>query len=246
MWLDYPRSFLKLNPKKNIPQISSKLDGYDLILVQEDFAYHKALTKKLHDYPFRTKKSSKGLFKLGDGLNRFANHEVEHFKRISWKKCSGYFKRSSDCMTPKGFSYAIHKTSNKLSFDMYNLHLDAGRSPKDFKAKEVQIVQLINFIKNHSSDRPIILAGDWNLRRKTPKGAEILKRLERELNVQSVCLYFNCNDETVDKFYFRSSSKISIEPLLRQFESHIFQDESGHSLSDHEPLRVDFKISTKQ
>lgn len=240
-----PQEISRVFPERNIPKISPLLNGYDLVLVQEDFAYHSQLTRDLEDYLFRSRKINTGWFGLGDGLSMFSNRAFFDFERTPWEVCSGLFNRSSDCLTPKGFSFARLKISEHERIDVYNLHLDAGRSDEDSAAREQQLEQLMTFFELHSNANPVIIAGDWNLRRENPRDSRILEAIEERLKVRSACQYFNCNDERVDKVYYKSGLHLAIHPLLRQLESERFQDENSRPLSDHDPVYVNFKISPR-
>lgn len=237
-----PQEISRVFPERNIPKISPLLNGYDLVLVQEDFAYHSQLTRDLEDYLFRSRKINTGWFGLGDGLSMFSNRAFFDFERTPWEVCSGLFNRSSDCLTPKGFSFARLKISEHERIDVYNLHLDAGRSDEDSAAREQQLEQLMTFFEFHSNANPVIIAGDWNLRRENPRDQRLLERIEQRLKLTSACHHFNCNNESVDKVHFRNGLAFRLTPILRQFEDQRFQDSNGNSLSDHEPLNVVFLI----
>jgi len=45
---------------------------------------------------------------------------------------------------------------------------------------------------------------------------------------------------SIDKFLFRSTTGLTIQPLSWQFETNVFVDGSGAPLSDHEALAVRF------
>ena len=238
-----PQEISRVFPQRNIPKISPRLNGYDLVFIQEDFAYHAQLTRDINDYIFRSRKINTGLFGLGDGLSTFSNRAFFDFKRTPWEVCSGVFNRSSDCLTPKGFSFGRLKISANERVDIYNLHLDAGRSDEDSVTREKQLQQFMQFFELHSNSNPVIIAGDWNLRRENPRDRLILENIERRLKITSACQFFNCQDEQVDKIYFKNGIHLTILPLSRQLESERFLDEYSRSLSDHEPVHVIFAIN---
>jgi len=237
-----PQEISRVFPERNIPQISPLLNGYDLVFVQEDFAYHSQLTRDIEDYLFRSRKINTGWFGLGDGLSTFSNRAFFDFKRTPWEVCSGVLNRSSDCLTPKGFSFGRLKINEHDRIDIYNLHLDAGRGDEDSAAREQQLEQFMTFFELHTNSNPVIIAGDWNLRRENPRDQKVLDRIENRLKITSACQYFDCEQETVDRIHFRNGLAYKLTPKLRQYETYRFQDANGRSLSDHEPLNVVFLI----
>lgn len=93
--------------------------GYDVVHMQEDFAYH-AYIYETDTHPYRTPTS--GTVPFGDGLNTVANYDWTGFKREKWDEC---YINEADCLTPKGFSY-MRMTIGDIEVDLYNLHADAG------------------------------------------------------------------------------------------------------------------------
>jgi hypothetical protein len=45
----------------------------------------------------------------------------------------------------------------------------------------------------------------------------------------------------IDKFAYRSSDAVELEPLVWRFEAEKFRDAAGAGLSDHEPLLVEWR-----
>lgn len=82
-------------PLKHTHLISPLLNNYDVVNVQEDFAYHDSLYKYI-TLPYKSDFVANQVF--GDGLNTVSKIPILDFTRTKWNKCNG-----TDCLTPKGF-----------------------------------------------------------------------------------------------------------------------------------------------
>lgn len=134
--------------------------GYDIICVQEDFQYHDKLAATMTDYPYHT--YSSGGVPIGDGLNIFSKYPIYNVERVAWKKFHGVFSDGLDALTPKGFIKCTVDVDGVL-IDLYNVHCDAYRTEGDQLAKKAQLVQLTEYIEEHSAGRPTVITGDTNL-----------------------------------------------------------------------------------
>jgi len=150
------------NPIVNIPKISPLLGGYELVLVQEDFAHHDALAADA-EHPHQSESNSQGPINYGDGLNRFSDTPFVDFDRFAWEACNGWIDQSNDCLTDKGFSVGRHELAPGLVIDVYNLHMDAGGSDGDHDAREAQTQQLLAEIAARSTGVAVLVAGDTNM-----------------------------------------------------------------------------------
>ena len=52
--------------------------------------------------------------------------------------------------------------THDVEVDFYNLHSDAGDDQGDKDARRGDDSQLLAYIKSHSVDRAVVIAGDWN------------------------------------------------------------------------------------
>ena len=134
--------------------------GHDIVCVQEDFQYHDTLDAQMTEYPYKTYTS--GGVPIGDGVNIFSKYPIYNVERVTWKKYNGVFADGLDALTPKGFIKCTVDVDNVL-IDLYNLHGDAYRTEGDQYAKKAQLLQLAEYIKEFSQERPIIITGDTNL-----------------------------------------------------------------------------------
>jgi hypothetical protein len=150
------------DPERTLPFVSPLLNAYDLVFAQEDFAYHEQLVAQAgHSYQFRPKPAEAAF--VGNGLTTLSNYPIDEVTHVSWEVCNGYFSGLSDCLGEKGFSIGRIRVSRDVSFDVYNIHADAGTDPGDIAARKSEYAQLARFIEEHSKGSAIVLAGDTNL-----------------------------------------------------------------------------------
>jgi hypothetical protein len=189
---------------------------------------------------------------LADGLNRLARMPFGDVSRVAWNDCEGVIDGASDCLAFKGFSVATHELADGVDVDVYNLHGEAGGGPADQALQVADYAQLATFINEHSPGKAIILGGDTNLHtdgdhEDGAAGAdgEIWNTFLAATEITDVCGALECGDEIgrIDKFAFRSSDDLRIEPLDREFAAEKFTRDDGEPMSDHEPLAVTFRWS---
>lgn len=234
-----PQGISGSDPVTNIPMMSPLLNDYDLVLVQEDFAYHDALAKDAtHPYQSEPKPPGGGT-DLGDGLNRFSVFPFTDFERHAWEQCSGTFDMGSDCLTSKGFSVALHELAPGILVDVYNLHMDAGSAPDDVAARKAQVAQLLGTIASRSQGRALIVAGDTNM---DEEDEPDLQTLLAGAGLTDVCRALDCPDpDRIDRAMFRSSQQVAIVPEAWWLDD-AFVTPSGDPLSDHEAVAVTLRF----
>src|SRR5438105_3306241 len=93
-----PEPISESHPAINTPFISTRLNDYDIVNVQEDFFYDSLLRKNDH-HLYTSKYVAKR--SLGDGLNTLSKFLFFDFMRTEWEVC-----HQTDCLTPKGFTYS--------------------------------------------------------------------------------------------------------------------------------------------
>lgn len=84
---------------------------------------------------------------------------------MPWTGCFGGILPdggAADCLAIKGFSIATMTLADGHTVDVYNLHGEAGGTPRDQALQVADHEQLAAFMIVHSADRPVILAGDTN------------------------------------------------------------------------------------
>lgn len=149
----------KLATKYNIRHLN-KLSP-DILALQEDFGYHELLKEGLN---FEYKTIHSGNIPFGDGLSIFSKFPIYNTKRVTWCDANGILRDASDELTPKGFLYSAIEVQPGIYIDIYDIHADANESDGDVSARINQFTQLLDYIEEHSADRPVIVLGDTNTR----------------------------------------------------------------------------------
>jgi hypothetical protein len=226
----------KLMPEEHTPLIGRLLNAFDLVLVQEDFAFHDSLVNAI-TLPYRSEPAAR-LLSYGDGLNRFSKLPfIDHLREV-WEACHGIVDAGNDCLTPKGFDVATHELGRGAVVDVYNLHMDAGPTVEDEEARRRQVDQLARTIRTRSRGRAVIVAGDTNLR---GKDNGLIVRLARGAGLSDSCAAVRCDGGWgLDRVFYRSSAKVVLRPK-RWSLVQTFIDERGAPLSDHLPISVEFE-----
>ena len=238
-------------PSKHMQLVSPLLNNYDIVNVQEDFAYHDSLYHYIN-LPFKSTYVANEL--LGDGLNTVSTIPFIDYTRIPWDSCYGF-----DCYTPKGFTYSRLRFKEDVYVDLYNVHCNAGSDTSELVARRFNIIQLCNYIDAHSAGNAIILMGDFNARytRTGDNIREIDNRgiknvwvdllrsgaypLQNDVSLMDCAPNAtNATCEVVDKIYYRSSSKITLTPTFYKLDGTEFYDKDGDPLSDHKPMNAKF------
>lgn len=224
-------------PIEYTPQISPLLNLYDLALVQEDFAYHDLLIADA-EHPYQSDPhpaSNPRKLEFGDGLNEFSQYSFAPLDRVTWAECNGTIDSGSDCLTIKGFFAATHTFAEGILVDVYDLHMDAGGSPGDVAARDVQVAQLVAHIDANAGGRPIIVVGDTNM---DEADEPSFQALLDGAGLVDVCRALDCGDEyRIDRVLVRSSASIELLPVAWAVDDR-FVDPDGNQLSDHEPVGV--------
>jgi len=252
-----PQGLSSSNPRANMPLIGPLLNGYDLVLVQESWqtpdpnplapvrVYHEILAAaSQHPYksesmplPIRMNPERPSAI-VSDGLNQFSRFPFAAVIRRRWAGCD---ESASDCLSLKGFSVARTQLAPGVCVDVYNLHGEAGGTENDRVLKVQNTDDLITFMNDFSAGRAVIIGGDFNMRLRDERDLVNLQRLEADAGLTDACIAVGIVDPgEIDKFFFRSSPDVTINPRSCRFETDVFVDTHGRPLSDHEPLAVRF------
>lgn len=254
-----PDFFSDSSPAKNTKKISQKLNNYDFIAVQEDFAYHKDLISAVK-HPYITSHSGNIFF--GDGLNFISKIPFDDVKRITWRKRYGVFSHGNDRLTPKGFMYCQAVLEPGVYVDIYTLHTDAGSSAGDYAARRSNMIQLADYINVNSQGHAVIVLGDTNSRyTRAEDNFETVLLEGCGLSDPWIELVRNGkvppdgpplmdttdlngpNFEDVDKVFYRSGPAVTLTPIAYKLEDTYFTDENGEQLSDHYAISVTFEYT---
>ncbi|KAK0634384.1 Endonuclease/exonuclease/phosphatase [Bombardia bombarda] len=235
--------------------------GFDIIHVQEDFNYHAAIYAADTTHPYRT--ATSGGVPFGSGLNTLSNLPWLDFTRVKWDRCSD--ASSSDCLTPKGFTFMRVALSGGLTggdnsaavyVDVYNMHTDAGTEADDLVARQSNINQVAAYIAAWSAGNAVLVYGDSNSRYSRAGDTAIRGLLASGMSdawvelerggavsaVETLCGNPSTTDycETVDKVFYRSSPLATLTPAAFAYVGGRFLQADGNILSDHNPVQVNF------
>jgi len=237
-----PDGFMTAHPSANMPRIGALLGRYDLALIQEDFAYGAQLRESVK-LRFQSPAFVRaGRMHFGDGLSQFASEQFTALQREPWRVCHGVVDSYYDCLTPKGFASTRQRLAENTEIDVYNVHLDAGSSDADQRAREAQVDQLLEAILQRSLGRAILLAGDTNLRSQP----ELLARFQRAAGLTDVCAALHCPEpRRIDRVFYRSSPALTFSPRKWSIDRR-FVDAKGQPLSDHLAVAVELEWKSNE
>lgn len=249
-------------PSLHQPFIGKLINEVDVVHVQEDFNYHDSLLK-YNTHPFVTPHI--GGMTYGDGLSTFSNFPVSGLERVEWTDCEGF-----DCYTPKGFSYSRIEVTDGAFVDFYNVHCNASTNAEALIARQKNIRQLCNFVKERSAGNAVVLMGDFNCRY-TRSGDSIRNVLDMGFVDSWVSLIrggsiptandislTDCgvngdqrtavNCEKVDKIFFRSGDKIKLSATAYKLDDrrYYYNNNDTIPLSDHWPVFTSFMATIEQ
>lgn len=237
-----PEGVSQSHPVANLPRVGKLLGGYDLALIQEDFAYPALLRQDLR-LPYASPAFQRGeALHFGDGLSQFGKLRFGETQRSPWRACHGVVDSYFDCLTPKGLAMIRVEVTPGAAVDVYNVHLDAGSGPGDVQARSMQIAQLVETIQTWSGDRAAVVGGDFNL---TEAERSQLFSAGAAVGLVDACSSLRCPDPgRIDRVLYRSSAALSLKARSWRVERS-FRDKQGQPLSDHEPVAVAFEWVTR-
>ena len=234
-------------------------NDFDIVVVQEDFGYHKYLVNSMNGFNYMTNHT--GGIPGGDGLNIFTkNMPVYNETRVPWNEACGILSDGSDELTPKGFVYAVIDVGNGIYVDFYNIHADAYGGEGSIAARTSQYKQLAEFIQARSAenDRPVIVTGDFNNYMHTHEDdGALYETLYRQCGLKDAWIeyhnngdYFNMynwhitglpawgNWDSVERFMYKPGGGVDV--VVSDFKYVEVCDENGEVISDHSSAECEF------
>ena len=255
--------FLDDDPAARFPLIGRLVNGYDVVLLQEDFAYHRSIRENArHGIRRRGNPQDRNPIadllapivcgRCGAGLSTLIDLDeaallAEH--REAYRDYSGWWGARKDGWVSKGLLALRVRLPGGAVIDVYNSHLDAGKKPKrvlDQRTRDRQLAQLERAIRAFSGDGALIVAGDFNQRedRANPSLRQFAGALglsesgaspDPERWPRPRCEYI----------FYRGDARTEIS-LLESGEASEFRDANGKPLSDHPAIRARFQVRTRQ
>lgn len=248
------------NPEANSVELGKRLSNWDIVNMQEDFNYHAKIYSE-NKHPYRT--ATSGGVPFGSGLNTMSNYafnNITDIDRVKWTKCNN--DEGADCLTPKGFTFLEIQLADGVTFDLYNLHTDAGTKDADLVARRANLDQIGAYVAANSKDNAVIIMGDTNTR--YTRTGDNIRSLVSNLGLVDAWVAkirngvppaagadtIGCSEgnvtndcEVVDKILFRSSKALKFNLESYSNENAAFLDSAGKPLSDHYPIAAKFSWS---
>jgi endonuclease/exonuclease/phosphatase family protein len=228
-----PPFIARTQPATSIPQISPKLNSYDLAVIQEDFWYHASLIQSAQ-HPFQSTPLQGHATLLNDGLTRFSQTPFGTLQRIRWGTFHG-----PDGLSAKGFSAAQHELSPGVIVWVINHHADSAKGLDDQRARAQQFAQLARYLNTTLANQPLIVAGDTNLHTHEVMDQSTLADFMGTANLTQASRALGQNRNKLDKVFFRSGPRLELKPSAWRVANE-FRDAAGNRLSDHDPIHVTF------
>lgn len=240
-------------------------NNFDIVAVQEDFAYNNSLAGSLVEFDFFTNHS--GSIPGGDGLNIFSDGmALYNEKRVQWEDAFGDIAEG-DLLTPKGILHTVIEVSDGVYIDFYNIHADAFDSLGSRIARESNYNQIVDMIeKNYEKyNRPVILTGDFNHFLHTTPDVNSnmyaifhercgLKDAWVELHNGGDYHDFSAWDQTdesywgvwdsVEKFLYKDGGGVTINPV--EFNYTWIKNNAGEDVSDHAAAECVFEFTVTE
>ena len=232
------------DPEARMPAISSRLNAYDVALIQESWTYYDALAAQAtHPVRERGNGPNPGML-FQTGLASFARPAFVAVSRGSLGACSGWLGGANDCFADKGYLRLRVRLVNGVALDFWNLHLDAGDSDDDRAARAKQLDSLVERVRALSGEGAIVVAGDFNLSAENAADRALLERFRAALALRDS--EARAADDGrfarkhIDYILYRSGGSVSLAPV-EVGEAPEFSNGAA-PLSDHPAVFARFRV----
>ncbi|GEM_PF-614484 len=147
--------------KGKFPEIGQRLEEFDIIGFQECFVHHDYLWEPMeHPVKVFDGKLRNPSKLVGSGLSTASRFPLEENFRMHFTTKGEFQNR----VASKGIvltRFDVHGHT----VDVYNTHMEAGRSDEAVKARFIQVEELVEFVHDNSPpEHSVIFMGDFNLR----------------------------------------------------------------------------------
>lgn len=228
--------------------IAPHLDAYDLVGVQEDWIdeNHSVLDAACtHSSRLRWNEPLDESRVYGAGLSIWVRGETAAREDVGWfDTCYGTFDDASDCLASKGWAM-LRVTLGASSLDFYTLHFEAGSGEGDDPARAAQVDIIVELLETTSAGRAVLLVGDTNLADGDPEDDVELAKLRGEAGLSDACDVVGCPEPgRIDRVLVRDGEDLALEVTGWEVAPE-FVDALGEPLSDHDPIHVSLRWSTR-
>lgn len=237
------------DPEARFPEIGAESNRYDVVLLQEDFAYHERLRERArHRFVLRGNPSRMPACPIcsGSGLTTLvragAVEAVEAERARPYASCSGWLGGANDCLATKGFLHARLRLDGGATLHVVNTHLDAGREPADREARRAQLETLAEVLEGETGGEALVVAGDLNLDDAVPADRALLEAFRTRLGLRDAGARPDPDGgwEVIDYVLVRSGASARVT-VLEAGEDPGFA-RAGRPLSDHPALFVRLRV----
>lgn len=237
---------------------------FDIVAVQEDFAYNKDLVGSLDGFDYFTNHS--GSIPGGDGLNIFSDGmKLFNEQRVQWYESFGNISEG-DILTPKGILYNVIEIADGVYVDFYDIHADAFDTEGSILARKSNYLQLVVMIERNyaKNNRPVIVTGDFNsFLHTTPDQNSDMYEIFHErcgfkdawIEIHNGGNYTNFNRwnqagdywgvwDSVEKFLYKDGGGVTVKP--KSFKYTWIKNDAGENVSDHAAAECVFEFTVTE
>lgn len=233
------------DPEARIRTLLPKTRAFDVVLLQEDFAY-SALADELraHRQHVRAEPADGTPFlRQGTGLTLLTDLPTAGPPHATaYHACHGWLGAASDCLASKGTLVQRLRVREGATIDVWNTHLDAGRGDEDHAVRITQLDVLAADIARNSAGQAVIVGGDFNLHWDVPRDRAQLRAFAQRLGLALAArVPDDGGKKRVDYLLYRASPTVA----LRVRDGGVapgFTDVRGEPLSDHPPVFAVFEV----
>lgn len=242
-------------------------NGFDIVAVQEDFAYNDALVSNLEGFDYFT--NHFGSIPGGDGLNVFSDGmAIYNEERRPWEDVFGDIAEG-DILTPKGLIYTVIEVADGVYVDFYNIHADAFDTSGSVQARKGNFEQVADMIEENykKNNRPVIVTGDFNsFFHVTPDiDSQMYEIFYERCGMKDAWVeLYNNGDyhdfsqwdqsddpeaywgvwDSVEKFLYKDGGGVTVNPT--EFKYTWIVNEEGTSVSDHAMAECEFEFTVTE
>jgi endonuclease/exonuclease/phosphatase family metal-dependent hydrolase len=227
-------------PPARLPKILERAAAYDVVLLQEDFA-HQAIVDATHRHAhlFRGNAAWLPLFGAGAGLTILSRWpSAGPPSATPYGTCHGWVSAANDCLGNKGWLRVPIALPGGAVLDVWNTHLDAGRSDADRAVRGQQLDALAAAIEANSKGSAVLAGGDFNLEWDDARDRALLERFAARLGLtiaaQTPPDGWNGH---LDYLLVRGAAGHCVT-AIDAGKDESFVDAAGKPLSDHPAIRL--------